>query len=250
MFQGHVRLWRWRDHRKPTEDDGPLSSVCVSPGRGQWAIPREVSLARIVIGKPGWWWPRELGWLRINRTESSQSGDLFLAAAASQIPELAQDERAVGKESLAPWIKSQCHLIVKSACLHSHTELELKCGHPVNDDARTGSKTNVGCACVCKWGCWLKKEDSLATWRKFIGYSTKHIHGINYCNLGNDFKKKTPDTQYIEEPAKNLPIRVTINHDRNNDWSRKERNQDLQTCLISTAVAWGKLKHKKPKRDL
>lgn len=38
-----------------------------------------------------------------NRREgTSQSGDFFLTTASSQIPELAQDERAVNKKSLAP----------------------------------------------------------------------------------------------------------------------------------------------------
>lgn len=38
-----------------------------------------------------------------NRQEgTSQSGDFFLTTASSQIPGLAQDERAVNKESLAP----------------------------------------------------------------------------------------------------------------------------------------------------
>lgn len=38
-----------------------------------------------------------------NRQEgTSQSGDFFLTTASSQIPELAQDERAVRMESLAP----------------------------------------------------------------------------------------------------------------------------------------------------
>lgn len=46
-----------------------------------------------------------------NRQEgTSQSGDFFLTAASSQIPELAQDETAVNKESLAPcasvWVTS------------------------------------------------------------------------------------------------------------------------------------------------
>lgn len=53
---------------------------------------------------------------------TSQSGDFFLTTAASQIPELAQDERVVSKESLAP----RPSVWVKSASLHIHTILELK----------------------------------------------------------------------------------------------------------------------------
>lgn len=50
-----------------------------------------------------------------NRQEgTSQSGDFFLTTAGSQIPELAQDERAVRKESLAPcasvWVTSDCEI--------------------------------------------------------------------------------------------------------------------------------------------
>jgi len=42
-------------YRRDTEDDRPFSSVCISSGRGQCTTPRDGSLARIVIGKPGWW---------------------------------------------------------------------------------------------------------------------------------------------------------------------------------------------------
>lgn len=50
-----------------------------------------------------------------NRQEgTSQSGDFSLTRAASQIPELARDERALSKESLAPcasvWVTSDCEI--------------------------------------------------------------------------------------------------------------------------------------------
>lgn len=41
--------------------------------------------------------------MRIGRRDAEQSGDFFLTAAGSQIPQLAQDEREqVSRESLAP----------------------------------------------------------------------------------------------------------------------------------------------------
>lgn len=58
-----------------------------------------------------------------NRQEgTSQSGDFLLTTAGSQIPELAQDERAVRKESLAPcasvWVTSDCE-ICSFACSYN-----------------------------------------------------------------------------------------------------------------------------------
>lgn len=58
-------------------------------------------LVKTVVRNPDSWWLWELEWLKIDRRETSQSGDFFLTAVGSQIPKLAQDERAVSKESLA-----------------------------------------------------------------------------------------------------------------------------------------------------
>lgn len=81
--------------------------------------------------------------------------------------------------------KSQCHLIVKSACLHTHTVPELK-PWPLY---RAESKTK---------GWFLQRKKNLVELLQgnLSDNLTKYINSINYCVLRNFF---TPDTQYIKE---------------------------------------------------
>lgn len=121
--------------------------------------------------------------LRINRRETLQSGDFVLTAAGSQIPRLAQDERAVSRESgtvsvslnvIWLWNLLVCILI---------QYWSLSPGHCVNGYARAGSKTKGGGGQG-----WPRKEDSLELLEgSLLDSPTKHINGINYCILGNDF---------------------------------------------------------------